>query len=167
MKVRARSARVRPARWNPFLSERTPDPYKQPKASPPAATCPVCHAVYFRGHWQRRAGPSGAASLVCSACQRMADGIAAGRVTLGGSFEAEHRKEIHALVRHRAKSMEAAHPMERLMTIEASDQGTVITTTGVHLARDIGNAVHQAYRGELKINYQNAETEFRVDWRRD
>lgn len=167
MKVRAQSMKVRPVRWNPFHVEHMPDRYKQPAASPALASCPACHAVYMRGHWQWRPVPPGAASLVCSACQRIADKAPAGTVMLGGAFEAAHRTEMLALVRHREAQLRAQHPMERLMGIESGEQGTVITTTGLHLARDIGNAIHHAFRGTLTIDYGNAETELHVHWHRE
>ncbi|WER44696.1 BCAM0308 family protein [Cupriavidus sp. WKF15] len=167
MKVRAQSVKVRPVRWIPFPVEHIPDRYKQPSAAPRLATCPVCHAVFMRGHWQWRAVPPGAARLVCSACARIADGVPAARVVLGGGFETAHRKEILALVRHREAQLRAQHPMERVMSMDSDEQGTVIVTTGVHMARDIGNAVHHAYHGKLAIDYDNAETELRVSWHRD
>lgn len=92
MKVR----QVRQVRWNLFPVEHMPDRYKQPAAAPALASCPVCHAVLMRGHWQWRAVPPSAATLVCSACQRIADKTPTGRVTLGGFFEAAYRVEILA-----------------------------------------------------------------------
>lgn len=53
------------------------------------------------------------------------------------------------------------------MAIDSGEQGTVITTTGMHMARDIGNAIHHAYHGKLKIDYENAETELHVSWNRE
>ncbi|RDK06391.1 BCAM0308 family protein [Cupriavidus lacunae] len=166
MKVRAQSIKVRPVRWHPFPVEHMPDRYKQPAAAPAVASCTVCHAVFMRGHWQWRAVPPGAATLVCSACQRIADKIPAGRVALNGVFAAAHRAEILALVRHREGQFRAQHPMERVMATESDEQGTVVTTTGLHLARDIGNAIHHAYRGTLTIDYSNAETQLNVHWHR-
>jgi hypothetical protein len=167
MKVRAQFVKVRPVRWSPFPVEHITDRYKQPAAALIVASCPVCHAVFMGGHWQWRAAPSGAAHLVCSACARTADGMPAARVVLAGGFEAARRQEILALVRHREAGMRTEHPMERLMSIDSDDQGTVIATTGVHLARDIGNAIRHAYRGKLTIDYDHAETELRVNWHRD
>jgi len=167
MKVRAQSAKVRPVRWSPFPVEHIPDRYRQPAVAPAVASCPVCHAVFMRGHWQWRAAPPGSASLVCSACQRIADRVPAGRVVLDGGFEAANRNELIALVRHHEAKMQTQHPMERVMAIESGEQGTVITTTGSHIARDIGNAVQHAYRGRLDIDYRNMETELHVHWHRD
>lgn len=167
MKVRAQSSRVRPARWNPFPFEPVPDRYKQPGATPRLAACPACHAVLMRGRWTWRSIPPGAAVLMCPACQRIADRVPAGKVELSGAFEAAHRQEILALVRHREVFLRAEHPLERVISIESDEQGTHIATTGLHIARDLGNAVHHAYRGRLGIDYRNAETELHVRWQRD
>ncbi|WP_371748154.1 BCAM0308 family protein [Cupriavidus sp. AcVe19-6a] len=99
--------------------------------------------------------------------RRIADNMPAGRVVLAGGFEAAHRQEILALVRNREAGLRAQHPMERLMSVQSDDQGTTIATTGVHLARDVGNAIHHAYRGKLTIDYGHAETELHVSWHRD
>ncbi|SDD82072.1 hypothetical protein SAMN05216345_11742 [Cupriavidus sp. YR651] len=70
-----------------------------------------------------------------------------GGVVLGGAFEAAHRAEILAPVQHREAQLQTQHPMERVMATESGDQGTVVTTTGLHRVRDIGNAIHHAYPG--------------------
>ncbi|MDM8358041.1 BCAM0308 family protein [Pandoraea communis] len=166
MKVRARSAMVRPARWDHLPDEHVPDSYKQPHAAPALATCPVCHAVFLRGHWQWRVAPPDAASLTCSACHRSADGVPAARIALEGEFEAAHRAEILGLVRNRAQRLHREHPMERVMAITSDETGTAITTTGMHIARDIGTAIHHAYGGKIDFNYGHAEAELRVRWHR-
>lgn len=166
MKVRARSAMVRPTRWDRFPDEHVPDSYKQPSASPALAACPVCHAVYLRGHWQWRAVPPDAVTVTCSACHRIADGVPAARLVLDGAFEAAHRQEILGLVNHRAQRLHREHPMERVMAITSGEDGTAITTTGMHIARDIGNAIHHAYGGKLDLDYGHAESELHVRWHR-
>ena len=42
----------------------------------------------------------------------------------------------------------------------------LITTTDIHLARDIGEAVHAAYNGELQYHYNKEENLMRVLWTR-
>ncbi len=166
MKIRARAAMVRPVSWNRFSDTHVPDSYKQPSAAPSTAACPVCHAVFLRGHWQWCAVPEGAASLMCSACHRTTDGVPAARLVLDGAFEAAHREEILGLVRHRAQRLHREHPMERVMAITSGEDGTSITTTGMHIARDISSAIHHAYGGKLDIDYAHAEAELHVRWHR-
>ncbi|MGZ9075499.1 MAG: hypothetical protein ACXW13_06955 [Burkholderiaceae bacterium] len=42
----------------------------------------------------------------------------------------------------------------------------LITTTDIHLARDIDEAVHAAYKGELQYHYKKEENLLRVLWTR-
>lgn len=41
-----------------------------------------------------------------------------------------------------------------------------VTTTDVHLARRIGEALHRAYQGQLDIKYSQDEYLVRVNWTR-
>ncbi|BDB29346.1 hypothetical protein CTP10_R67600 (plasmid) [Cupriavidus sp. P-10] len=136
MTVRTQSTKVRPVRWNPFPVEHMPDRYKQPVAAPVVASCPVCHAVFMRGHWQWRAVPPGAATWsALPACQRIADKIPAGRLALGGAFEAAHRAELLALVRHREAQLRAQHPMERVIAIDRERPAAWLTALPMSRAK--------------------------------
>lgn len=64
---------------------------------------------------------------------------------------------------HEAK---AEHPLARIMTIEDAADGILVTTTDLHLARDLGDALHHAYQGKLEFHYNDAETRLRVHWHR-
>ena len=52
------------------------------------------------------------------------------------------------------------------MDIEKTEHGTSITTTDIHLARGIGEALHHAYQGELEFHYNPEQNLLRVNWRR-
>jgi hypothetical protein len=52
------------------------------------------------------------------------------------------------------------------MKIEDQDDGIQITTTDIHLARGIGEALHNAYQGELEYHYNEQENLLRVVWQR-
>jgi hypothetical protein len=52
------------------------------------------------------------------------------------------------------------------MGIEDQPDKIVITTTDVHLARRIGEAVHHAYQGDLDVKYSPDEYMVRVSWSR-
>ena len=58
----------------------------------------------------------------------------------------------------------ASHPLQRIMDIEKTAHGTMITTTDIHLARGIGDALHHAYRGELEFHYNPEQNLLRVTW---
>lgn len=102
--------------------------------------------------------------LLCMPACRRPD--ACGQNPPLGDFEAAHREEILTLARHREADLRADHPMERIMAVESTSSGTDILTTGFHLARDIGHAIHHAFHGHLTFDYGNAETELHVKWSR-
>ena len=43
----------------------------------------------------------------------------------------------------------------------------MVTTTDIHLARGIGEALEHAYQGELEFHYNEGENLLRVHWARD
>lgn len=51
------------------------------------------------------------------------------------------------------------------MKIEAQDDGLLITTTDIHLARGIGG-LHHAFGGELEFHYNRQDNLLRVAWQR-
>jgi hypothetical protein len=52
------------------------------------------------------------------------------------------------------------------MAIENTEHGTVVTTTDIHLAHGIGEALHHAYQGELEFHYNSDQNLMRVNWSR-
>lgn len=142
------------------------DSYKSHKKLPESTRCPDCGAVYEGGRWQWTTAPSEAHEALCPACHRIHDRFPAGYVTLKGDFFAAHRDEIVHLARNREAHEKAEHPLERIMGIEDVEGGVQITTTDTHLARDIGEAVHAAYKGELEFRYNKEENLLRVTWAR-
>ena len=142
------------------------DAYKSGKKLAEPSRCPECGAVYHRGRWTWGEAPAGAAAATCPACHRIKDQFPAGHVALKGEFFAAHRDEILQLVRHRESKERAEHPLQRIIAIEPDADGAQITTTDIHLARNIGDALHSAYKGELEYHYNKEENLLRVEWRR-
>ncbi|HXM82399.1 MAG TPA: BCAM0308 family protein [Burkholderiales bacterium] len=149
-----------------LLQELVHDSYKSPRKLRQPTRCPDCGAVYRDGRWQW--GPQSAAAheTRCPACQRTHDRFPAGYVSLDGEFLDEHREEILHRVHNCEKAEKAEHPLERIMAIEQDGDATLVTTTGTHLARRIGEALHDAYKGELEFHYNKADNLLRVSWRR-
>ncbi|HEX4984642.1 MAG TPA: BCAM0308 family protein [Burkholderiales bacterium] len=148
------------------IEEIVHDPYLA-RAKPPEPTaCKSCGLVYQKGRWQRATAPAGAHEQVCPACHRIQDRNPAGYVTLQGSFGAAHAAEILALVRNEEAREASQHPLQRIMGVDAAADATVVTTTDVHLARRIGDALHAAFGGELDVKYSPDEYRVRVSWRR-
>ena len=100
----------------------------------------------------------------CPACRRVRERLPAGYVSLGGPFLQAHRGEILNLVRRCEMNESGRHTLERIMSIEAVPRGVFVTTTGIHLARRIGDALHDAYKGRLRLRYSKAEKLLRVSW---
>jgi len=85
---------------------------------------------------------------------------------LSGDFLGVHRDEIRHLIRNEEQQEAANHPLQRIMDITEEGGVTSVTTTDVHLARRIGEALHHAYQGKLDIKYSQDEYLVRVDWTR-
>lgn len=153
-----------PIRRDRLLQEAVHDSYKNKGKLPEPTVCPECGAVFHAGHWQWLPQPKGAHRENCPACHRIHDSFPAGYVSLSGEFFASHEHEIRQLIRHHAEREKATHPLQRIMGIEKNDGGMMVTTTDLHLARGIGDAVHHAYRGELEFHYNPEQNLLRVNW---
>jgi hypothetical protein len=104
--------------------------------------------------------------IICPACRRVADNYPAGFIELKGAFFAEHRGEIMNLVRNIERDEKGAHPLERIGSITDESGHTLVTTTGVHIARRIGEALSRSYRGQLTYQYAESAKSIRVYWQR-
>jgi hypothetical protein len=152
-----REQRMKPVRDDSYRAEaKMPDP----------ATCPDCDSTYIKGRWTWGAAPSGAARHTCPACQRIADRVPAGFLTLTGPFFAAHRADVLALVTARAARAREEHPLQRLMGVEDVAGGVEITTTDAILARALATAVHKAYKGDLDLRPTGGENIARAIWTR-
>ena len=130
------------------------------------ARCPSCKATYLGGRWTWKAAPGDATEHVCPACQRIADRMPAGYVTLRGEFTPAHRSEVLALVRAREEHARGEHPLQRIIGIEDGREGLLVTTTDVHLAREIAHALHEAFKGELDVAFSKGDQVLRATWTR-
>ena len=70
------------------------------------------------------------------------------------------------LIRNEEKEEKGEHPLERIMDITMEDEQTLITTTGIHIARRVGEAVSRAYKGDLSFTYGDGEKTIRMLWDR-
>lgn len=154
-----------PGRCDQGLPERAPDAYKLPHKLREPAVCPDCGVVYHAGRWQWSPAPAGAHKVVCSACHRIRDGIPAGYVSIEGDFSPARRDELLRLLRHREERARSEHPMQRIIGINETPGRIMVTTTDVHLARDLGEALHSAHDGSLDLQYHKDEDLLRVHWK--
>jgi NMD protein affecting ribosome stability and mRNA decay len=144
----------------------TEDSYRMEAKMADPARCPKCKATYLKGRWTWTKAPEDAASHTCPACQRIADGFPAGYVSLRGTFLPQHRTEVLNLVMARAERAKTEHPLQRIMAVEKTPEGTLVTTTDAHLARGIATALHEAFKGELSLSYSKSENLLRATWTR-
>ena len=166
MNQQTASKGFRPVRRDQLRQERVHDTYKLKEKLAEPSVCPDCGAVYHAGRWQWGERPPGAQEVVCAACHRVRDRYPAGFVDVGGAFFAGHREEMVNLLRRHEEREKANHALARIMAVEDTTDGVLITTTDIHLARDLGEALHHAYQGELEYHYNDAENLLRVHWRR-
>lgn len=142
------------------------DSYKSKGKLPEPTLCPDCRAVFHGGRWQWLEQPKNAHQETCPACHRIHDHFPAGYVSLSGEFLSAHEAEILQLVKHHETREKADHPLQRIMDIEMGEQDCQITTTDIHLARGIGDALHHAYQGDLEYHYNPDQNLLRVSWSR-
>src|SRR6188768_2055838 len=132
------------------------DPYRAASKPPEPTVCPKCKASFMDGRWTwaKPAANDDVAEMVCPACQRIHDKFPAGYVTIKGEFFKQHKDEIVALLNNHEKKEKAERPLQRIMGMDDKRDGTFeVTTTDSHLARGLGEALHDAYKGELKVRY--------------
>ena len=155
-----------PSREDKMYSQGRQDPYLSRKKLPDPTRCPVCGAVFTEGRWTWSIADENAHEELCPADQRIKDKVSAGVVTIKGAFFGSHREEIVSLIKNREKLEKERHPLERLMTIKASGTGLRVETTGIHLARRLGDALEDAYQGKLEFDYLKGQEKVRVSWER-
>ena len=142
------------------------DPYQAKGKYREPTVCGTCAAVFEQGRWRWGDVPAGARRSTCPACARIRDELPAGYVNLSGTFFNDHRAELLHLARNAAEQERAEHPMHRIMQVVEAPAQTVITTTDVHSARRIGEALERAYDGDLDVRFGADEYSVRVNWKR-
>jgi hypothetical protein len=142
------------------------DPYRASARPPEPTSCPRCHATFVHGRWSWSQAPAESHHQVCPACQRIQDHFPAGYVTIKGAFFAENRDEILALLRSHEEREKAERPLQRIMAIDEKRDVVEVTTTDSQLARGLAEALHDAYKGDLKLRYSRDENLLRATWKR-
>jgi NMD protein affecting ribosome stability and mRNA decay len=155
-----------PVSRDQLFQEQVHDSYKAGHKLREPTRCPDCGAVFQKGRWTWGAAPDAAHEELCPACHRIHDKFPAGFVALKGAFLDGHRDEILHLIRNHEAKEKAEHPLQRIIAIVDSADGVMVTTTDIHLARDLAQALHRAYRGELELHYNKEDNLLRASWSR-
>jgi hypothetical protein len=149
-----------------IMDETVHDPYQSKGKLHEPTTCPQCHAVFHKGRWQWGLAPAGAHQAVCPACRRVQDKFPAGYLTISGPYALGHRVDLLHLIRNYEERAKAEHPLQRIMDINTSADEVLITTTDIHLARGLGEALHHAHQGDLDFHYEPDQYLLRLHWKR-
>jgi NMD protein affecting ribosome stability and mRNA decay len=156
----------RPLRRKQLLVGLGDDAYKSKQKPPDPTRCPRCNASFHAGRWTWEAVSHGVHEQLCPACHRIEDRFPAGYVTLAGEYFKGHRDEILGLAKNCEEREKATHPLQRIMAIEEVAGGVLVTTTDVHLARNIAERVHDACKGSLVFHYSKEDNLLRATWKR-
>jgi hypothetical protein len=149
-----------------LIKEKRHDTYQLREKLPEPTLCTECRALFRNGRWSWDEAPPEAYNAICPACQRIKEDFPAGHLEIHGDFFKVHWEEIHNLIRNTEKLEKREHPLERIMTISGVEDHSLVTTTGIHLARRIGEALKHSYQGELDLTYGDGEQSIRISWRR-
>jgi hypothetical protein len=148
------------------LIEQDLDAYRMPAKLAEPTVCPDCSAVFHKGRWQWLEAPANANQETCPACKRIHDNFPAGYITLEGPYFDTHSEEILRTVQNHEQHERLEHPLKRIIATKRQGDTTVITTTDIHLARGIAEAVKHAFQGEPELHYNPGENLLRAYWMR-
>lgn len=157
----------RPVLHRQLFNENDEDPYLLSEKLADPSICTDCGALYQNGAWQwKKTLVSTATKIRCAACKRILENMPAGIVTIDGAFALKIRNELLSLIHHLEAREKSEHPLKRIIEIKESNQDMVITTTDIHLARGIGEALKKAYKGKLVLHFPKDKYNIRVHWTR-
>jgi hypothetical protein len=150
-----------------LIKEKRHDAYKEKQKLPDPSLCTECGVLFSCGRWVWKGTDDAVHKTVCPACRRIIERNPAGFVMIQGRFYEERMDELKNLIYNTEKSETLQHPIERLIQIVHDADGTVVTTTGIHIARRIGDAVSRAFGGDYSIQYLDEEKRVRISVTRD
>jgi len=150
-----------------LIKEQRHDAYQKELKLPDPTLCTECGVLFSDGRWVWKGTEEKVHTIVCPACRRISDHNPAGMVTIQGGFFAGRMDEVENLIYNTEKAETLQHPMERLIQVVRDADGARVTTTGVHIARRIGDAVSRAFGGDYAISYLDDEKRVRISLERN
>jgi NMD protein affecting ribosome stability and mRNA decay len=149
------------------IKQQRHDVYKHKGKLIEGTVCTTCGVVHSKGRWTWNYEGETSKKIICPACRRIKDGYPAGFIELSGEFFKENNEEIINLVRNIEEQHKEEHPMQRIIRIrKRRNRATMVETTGVHLARRIGDSISRAYQGEYSFQYADNYNRIRIQWER-
>ena len=131
------------------------------------SVCNKCNAFYTNSKWTWKTAEQTTSETTCPACRRISDNYPAGIIEIKGNFFLLHSIDILNLVHNVERLEKTERPLERIMSITKDKGKTIITTTGIHIARRIGEALSRSYQGNYNFKYADGEKSIRVSWERE
>jgi len=150
-----------------LVADKRNDTYRKSGKWREPTQCEGCGAAFLNGRWSWKKPHGEPHMTVCPACRRIEDHYPAGYVEIKGTFFQAHSGEVMNLVRNLEAAEKQEHPLERIISVGDEEGSALVTTTGVHLARRIGDALSRAYQGTLSYQYGDGEKNVRVSWERE
>ncbi len=121
--------------------------------------CAGCGAVSPHRRWYRRTSAHARKALqgsppmrieICRSCRQRRPGLPHGYLHVDGPFVHSHRGEIEGLIRSVADDAHRELPEALLLACEDDGSGGLLVTTSLgHVAARIGDALENAYDGQL------------------
>ncbi|TFH01374.1 MAG: ATPase [Calditrichales bacterium] len=149
-----------------LIKEKRHDAYFNASKLSEHTVCIECGALFSNGRWTWKSHPVEVTNSHCPACKRCADNYPAGRIALSGEFFRDHKDEIINFIQNVGNQEKNERPLERIMNIRSERQSARVTTTGIHIARRIGEALSRAYKGDYSFKYLDEDDQIRVTWHR-
>lgn len=153
-------------RRDKLIKEERHDAYREREKYPQNTQCIICKAVFIKGRWMWKDLKTISSEVICPACRRIRDHYPAGIIEIKGEYIELHRDEILNMVYNIEKKEKNRHPLERIMDVKREPGQISIETTGIHIARWIGNALLRSFHGELDYHYEDNDKSIRVTWER-
>ena len=140
-------------------------PWRAPKES---LQCSGCGAFYYRRKWSLTAPPNFAKMassrpVFCPACRKIKERSASGELYLRAIRDSD-RLELMRLLRNEESKARVKNPLERIMRIEAVDNGWKIATTTEKLAQRLGRSISKARGGAVAFKWSHNNKFVRVLW---
>jgi NMD protein affecting ribosome stability and mRNA decay len=149
-----------------LLKQKKNDVYVDRKKYTELTLCIRCKSLYVNGRWTWNEELEPISRAVCPACLRISDNYPAGIIEISGEFFTGHQDEIMKLILNIEKQEKTRHALERIIRTIPLTGKMVVTTTGIHIARRIGEALARSFKGDLSFDYLDADKGVRVTWRR-